>query len=401
MFGNYEQLLLVKNYTSIGDSFMKNFVRLSEVCTISASKAYIEEEDAWLLNLDKVESKTGRVLEHEVVPKEKLNGSIVQFDTGNVLYSKLRPNLNKVVLPEKNGYATSEMLPLRPCESKLTKGYLAEYLRSDNFVSWAVGKTAGAKMPRLGTKVLMDKMIPLPPLEEQHKIVSLFSVVNHVISLRQQQLAKLDELVKVRFVEMFGDPVLNPYGFDKVPLSELAEIKIGPFGSLLHKEDYIEGGHPLLNPSHIVDGNIVPDKKLTISDEKYNELEAYHLHFGDVVMGRRGEMGRCAVVMGEDLLCGTGSLLIRTRGEVTADFIQKVISFPSFKKTIEDMAVGQTMPNLNVPIVSRFQVVKPPIDIQHRYYSFVGEVDNLKQSVQKNLDKLETLKKALMQKYFG
>lgn len=401
MFGNYEQLLLVKNYTSIGDSFMKNFVRLSEVCTISASKAYIEEEDAWLLNLDKVESKTGRVLEHEVVPKEKLNGSIVQFDTGNVLYSKLRPNLNKVVLPEKNGYATSEMLPLRPCESKLTKGYLAEYLRSDNFVSWAVGKTAGAKMPRLGTKVLMDKMIPLPPLEEQHKIVSLFSVVNHVISLRQQQLAKLDELVKVRFVEMFGDPVLNPYGFDKVPLSELAEIKIGPFGSLLHKEDYIEGGHPLLNPSYIVDGNIVPDKKLTISDEKYNELEAYHLHFGDVVMGRRGEMGRCAVVMGEDFLCGTGSLLIRTRGEVTADFIQKVISFPSFKKTIEDMAVGQTMPNLNVPIVSRFQVVKPPIDIQHRYYSFVGEVDNLKQSVQKNLDKLETLKKALMQKYFG
>lgn len=401
MFGNYEQLLLVKNYTSIGDSFMKNFVRLSEVCTISASKAYIEEEDAWLLNLDKVESKTGRVLEHEVVPKEKLNGSIVQFDTGNVLYSKLRPNLNKVVLPEKNGYATSEMLPLRPCESKLTKGYLAEYLRSDNFVSWAVGKTAGAKMPRLGTKVLMDKMIPLPPLEEQHKIVSLFSVVNHVISLRQQQLAKLDELVKVRFVEMFGDPVLNPYGFDKVPLSELAEIKIGPFGSLLHKEDYIEGGHPLLNPSHIVDGNIVPDKKLTISDEKYNELEAYHLHFGDVVMGRRGEMGRCAVVMGEGFLCGTGSLLIRTRGEVTADFIQKVISFPSFKKTIEDMAVGQTMPNLNVPIVSRFQVVKPPIDIQHRYYSFVGEVDNLKQSVQKNLDKLETLKKALMQKYFG
>ena len=241
----------------------------------------------------------------------------------------------------------------------------------------------------------------LPSRNEQDDVVKRLDKLCVVISARQQQLAKLDELVKARFVEMFGDPVSNPYGFEKVPLSELAEIKIGPFGSLLHKEDYIEGGHPLLNPSHIVDGNIVPDKKLTISDEKYNELEAYHLHFGDVVMGRRGEMGRCAVVMGEGFLCGTGSLLIRTRGEVTADFIQKVISFPSFKKTIEDMAVGQTMPNLNVPIVSRFQVVKPPIDIQHRYYSFVGEVDNLKQSVQKNLDKLETLKKALMQQYFG
>lgn len=262
-----------------------------------------------------------------------------------------------------------------------------------------------AKIPDTGYnrhfKWVKELEFQLPSRNEQDDVVKRLDKLCVVISARQQQLAKLDELVKARFVEMFGDPVSNPYGFEEVPLSELAEIKIGPFGSLLHKEDYIEGGHPLLNPSHIVDGNIVPDKKLTISDEKYNELEAYHLHFGDVVMGRRGEMGRCAVVMGEGFLCGTGSLLIRTRGEVTADFIQKVISFPSFKKTIEDMAVGQTMPNLNVPIVSRFQVVKPPIDIQHRYYSFVGEVDNLKQSVQKNLDKLETLKKALMQQYFG
>lgn len=166
---------------------------------------------------------------------------------------------------------------------------------------------------------------------------------------------------------MFGDPVDNPHGFRKVALSELAEIRIGPFGSLLHKEDYIEGGHPLLNPSHIVDGKVAPDSKLTISDKKYDELEAYHLHTGDVVMGRRGEMGRCAVVPSEGFLCGTGSLLIRTKGEVTADYIQKTISFPSFRKTIEDMAVGQTMPNLNVPIVSKFQIIKPPIEVQINY----------------------------------
>ena len=262
-----------------------------------------------------------------------------------------------------------------------------------------------AKIPDTGYnrhfKWVKELEFQLPSRNEQDDVVKRLDKLCVVISARQQQLAKLDELVKARFVEMFGDPVLNPYGFEKVPLSELAEIKIGPFGSLLHKEDYIEGGHPLLNPSHIVDGNIVPDKKLTISDEKYNELEAYHLHFGDVVLGRRGEMGRCAVVMGEGFLCGTGSLLIRTRGEVTADFIQKVISFPSFKKTIEDMAVGQTMPNLNVPIVSRFQVVKPPVKVQHRYYSFIGEVDNLRQQVQKSIEKLKTLKGALMQQYFG
>lgn len=288
-------------------------------------------------------------------------------------------------------------------QSKIHPEFLEWALRSARALDYYRAKLRGSTARRrsLPTETFLKFTLPLPSISEQMHILDIIHKLQVMLRSRQQQLAKLDELVKARFVEMFGDPVSNPYGFEKVPLSELAEIKIGPFGSLLHKEDYIEGGHPLLNPSHIVDSNIVPDKKLTISDEKYNELEAYHLHFGDVVMGRRGEMGRCAVVMGEGFLCGTGSLLIRTRGEVTADFIQKVISFPSFKKTIEDMAVGQTMPNLNVPIVSRFQVVKPPIDIQHRYYSFIGEVDNLKQSVQKNLDKLETLKKALMQKYFG
>ena len=86
---------------------------------------------------------------------------------------------------------------------------------------------------------------------------------------------------------------------------------------------------------------------------------------------------------------------------MTADYIQKIISFPSFRKTIEDMAVGQTMPNLNVPIVSKFQIIKPPIEVQKNYYKFVAQTDKSKLAIQKSLDKLEILKKALMQKYFG
>ena len=112
-------------------------------------------------------------------------------------------------------------------------------------------------------------------------------------------------------------------------------------------------------------------------------------------------MGRCAVVQYEGLLCGTGGLLIRTKGNVTADYIQKIISFPSFKKTIEDMAVGQTMPNLNVPIVSNFQIIKPPLQVQKKYYQFVEQTEKIKTTISESLEKLETLKKALMQEYFG
>ena len=225
---------------------------------------------------------------------------------------------------------------------------------------------SGATIPHIYFRDYQKEPINIPDIETQRKISQIFGKIDALITSRKEQRTKLDQIVKSRFIEMFGDPVENPHGFRKVALSELAEIKIGPFGSLLHKEDYIEGGHPLLNPSHIVDGKVVPDSKLTISDKKYDELEAYHLHIGDVVMGRRGEMGRCAVVPSEGFLCGTGSLLIRTKGEVTADYIQKIISFPSFRKMIEDMAVGQTMPNLNVPIVSKFQIIKPPIEVQKK-----------------------------------
>ena len=241
----------------------------------------------------------------------------------------------------------------------------------------------------------------IPSIEKQQQTIEIFDKLSKLIHKRKQQLQQLDELVKARFVEMFGDPVANPHGFEKVSLSELADIRIGPFGSLLHKEDYIEGGYALLNPSHIIDGKIVPDNKLTISAQKYEELSAYHLEIDDVVMGRRGEMGRCAVVTDDGYLCGTGSLLIRTKGEVTADYIQKVISFPSFKKTIEDMAVGQTMSNLNVPIVSNFQIIKPPIEVQKNYYAFVEQVDKSKVAVQKALDEAQTLFDSLMHEYFG
>lgn len=259
----------------------------------------------------------------------------------------------------------------------------------------------GATIPHIYFRDYKNEKFNLDSLDKQAEIIEILGKAESIILKRRKELAELDNLVKARFVEMFGDPVTNPHGFEKVTLSDLAEIKIGPFGSLLHKEDYIEGGHALVNPSHIIDGKVSVDEKLTVSDDKFAELSAYHLQIGDVVMGRRGEMGRCAVVLDDGLLCGTGSLLIRTKGEVTADYIQKIISFPSFKKTIEDMAVGQTMPNLNVPIVSGFQIIKPPMEVQSAYYKFVEQLDKSKDVVQKALDEAQTLFDSLMQEYFG
>ena len=341
----------------------------------------------------------------EIIKGSEIGSSKITVEDGDVLVCKINPRINRVWVVKHHTdhplLASSEWIVVR--NSKMDSNYLKWYFSSPTFRNLLVSQVAGigGSLTRAQPKQVAKYPVPIVDICEQRRIAAVLNKVSGLIAKRREQLDKLDELVKARFVEMFGDPVSNPYNWEKVSLSELADIRIGPFGSLLHKEDYIEGGHPLVNPSHIIDGKIVIDEKLTVSHQKYVELEAYHLKAGDVVMGRRGEMGRCAVVSQEDLLCGTGSLLIRPKGKVTADYIQKIISFPSFKKMIEDMAVGQTMPNLNVPIVSAFQIIKPPVQVQENYYTFVTQVDKSKLTIQQSLDKLEVLKKALMQQYFG
>ena len=341
----------------------------------------------------------------EIVKGRDIGSTKITVEEGDVLVCKINPRINRVWVVKHNTeyplLASSEWIVVR--NKNIDSNYLKWYFSSPTFRTLLNSQVAGigGSLTRAQPKQVAKYSVPVPSRSEQQQVSENLDKVNDLIALRKEQLTKLDQLVKSRFIELFGDPVSNPHGYPKVPLSELAEIKIGPFGSLLHKEDYIANGHALVNPSHIVAGKISVDDELTVSDEKFSELSAYHLQIGDVVMGRRGEMGRCAVVQTDGLLCGTGSLWIRTKGDVTADYLQKIISFPSFKKTIEDMAVGQTMPNLNVPIVSRFQIIKPPIEVQKAYYSFVEQTDKSKMAIQHSLDKLELLKKSLMQEYFG
>jgi type I restriction enzyme S subunit len=180
---------------------------------------------------------------------------------------------------------------------------------------------------------------------------------------------------------MFGDTVQNDKGWPKTTVGDVAEIKIGPFGTLLHNEDYVENGHALVNPSQIIDGKICVDPRLTITSAKYEVLSAYKLQIGDVVFGRRGEMGRCAVVYENGLLCGTGSMIIRSRQRIKPYLLQYILSSPTYKKIIEDKAVGVTMMNLNVPIVSGIQIPLLPIDLQEQFIAFMEQADKSKVAV--------------------
>lgn len=378
-------------------------MKLTDVCDFQGGSQppkdewSFEKQDGYIRMLQIRDfTQSGRVTPEYI----KISNSTKMCEEDDILIARYGASLGKILTGLAGAYNVAIMRTI-PDTSKVKKRYLYYYLKSDYFQNAILNVGLRAAQAGFNKEDLSKLEINCPSLSKQDEIINVLYKIEAVIEKRKEELTHLDELIKSRFVEMFGDPVENPHGYEKVALSELAEIKIGPFGSLLHKEDYIEDGHALLNPSHIIDGKVAPDDKLTISEEKYQELSAYHLKNGDVVMGRRGEMGRCAVVPCDGYLCGTGSLLIRTKGKVTADYIQRIISFPSFKKMIEDMAVGQTMPNLNVPIVSNFQIIKPPMEIQDSYYKFVEQVDKLKFEVQKSLDKTQTLMDSLMQQYFG
>ena len=348
------------------------FVKLKDVCNINMGQS--PDSDSYNDNEDGIPFFQGNADFGEKYPTTRkwCNAPTKIAHAEDILIS-VRAPIGALNYAKEECCIGRGLAAITPNQDKVSSGFIYWLLKGKHKELNLQG--TGSTFKAISRKVLEEIKVPDIELKKQTELAGSLEKVYSVIQLRKQQLEELDILIKARFVEMFGDPVSNPFNYDKVRLSQIADIKIGPFGSLLHKEDYIENGHPLVNPSHIVDSKISVDNKLTISNEKYEELGAYKLQIGDVVMGRRGEMGRCAVVLEDGLLCGTGSILIRPTQNVTADFIQKIISFPSFKKTIEDMAVGQTMPNLNVPIVSNFEIIHPPVEVQKSYYDFVTQVD--------------------------
>lgn len=183
--------------------------------------------EVWLLNLDQIEPHTGRLLGKSLVDRADVGSSTNAFDEGNVLYSKLRPYLNKVYLPEASGFCTSELVPLRPNPSLVTREYLAAYLRSPKFLAWVDHQVDGAKMPRVSMKIFWDHEIDLPLLEEQKRITTILDMGAAVCRKRQQAVHLVDDFLRSEFLEMFGDPGSNNRHWPERAIVEVSAVTTG------------------------------------------------------------------------------------------------------------------------------------------------------------------------------
>ena len=175
---------------------------ISSVAPASSPKIAVSE-NIWLLNLDMIESQSGKVLDRLIVSKNKINASTCAFDDKNVLYSKLRPYLNKVVLPDQEGYCTTELVPLRP-SNELNREFLATLLRSDAFVGYINEKTAGAKMPRVSMNIFRQFECILPPITLQEQFSVFYKQIDKSKFVVQKSLEKTQLLFDSLMQEYFG-----------------------------------------------------------------------------------------------------------------------------------------------------------------------------------------------------
>ena len=168
---------------------------ISSVAPASSPKIAVSE-NIWLLNLDMIESQSGKVLDRLIVSKNKINASTCAFDDKNVLYSKLRPYLNKVVLPDQEGYCTTELVPLRP-SNELNREFLATLLRSDAFVGYINEKTAGAKMPRVSMNIFRQFECILPPITLQEQFSVFYKQIDKSKFVLSNELTMCDFYIRL------------------------------------------------------------------------------------------------------------------------------------------------------------------------------------------------------------
>lgn len=217
---------------------------------------------------------------------------------------------------------------------------------------------------------------------------------------------KLKELPPLNREELAELPIL-PKEWQWMGLNNISEfIQIGPFGSLLHKSEYIEYGIPLINPSHIRNQKIKPDMLLSVSTEKAKELEKYLMSENDIVLARRGEMGRCAVVTQKEdgYLCGTGSLFVRLVSSLNSTFYSGILSSKRLKEFLENSSIGTTMQNLNEKIL---QIVPVPLLSKEEQHQIVNEIESrlseadvMEKAIDKSLKKAERLRQSILKKAF-
>lgn len=282
--------------------------------------------------------------------------------------------------------------------------YIGHYFDSPSYRKKISDLAAGANINNIRNEHIDELLIRIPSLAEQEEISTILSKLNNLISLRKQQLAKLDELVKARFFELFGDPVDNPMGWSTKQLQELVTDDCTISYGIVQTGDDQEEGVPVFRPVDIVNRIPVRAELKKTTEEISNKYKRTILKGREMLITVRANIADTCIVGEEFTGCnvGRGIVPIRTReDEMILEFLKYQIDSKHLNDNIKALAKGITLIQLNMEDLREVTLIVPPIEKQKSFVEFAKQTDKSKLAIQQSLDKLETLKKSLMQKYFG
>jgi type I restriction enzyme S subunit len=329
---------------------------------------------------------------YKIVPKGCFAYNPSRINVGSVDWQRYEDRV--IVSPLYNVFSVSP---------QLNQQYLYYFLKSDYALQRIRSVATGSVRDNLKLAMLYEFPINLPSTEEQKEVVKKLDRVKRVISLREQELETLDDLVKARFVEMFGDPIENPRGWSYETMKSICKkITDGEHGSVAREEK----GHPFLNAKHIkISGDIDWDSVTYTSDEVHERLyKRCNPEADDIVMTTTGTIGNVAVVPedSEPFTMDRGITLLKLdKNKVKTLYIAWLLRQEAIQSIMKANIHASAIGHLFLNKVEQIPVMMPDMGLQDEFSSFVAQADKSKVVVQAALNEAQILFDSLMQEYFG
>ena len=337
----------------------------------------------------------------ETVESAGLKSNKFCFSDGHVLFGKLRPYLRKTVRPEFSGVCSTDIIPILPKDG-LSRDYLFYFLRTPATVELATSRCSGANLPRLSPKQLAALQIPLPPLAEQKRIAGILDAADALRAKRREALAQLDTLLQSTFIDMFGDPVTNPMGWEMVNGGRVSRRLT--VGIVVKPASYYQPtGVPAIRSLNVRTNKIEIASLVYVSAEN-NEgrLKKTRVWKDDVLLVRSGQPGTAAVVPAELDGVNAIDILILTPDQHVAYpvYLSNYFNSAGGKRMVLGAQRGQIQKHLNVGSLRSAPIPLPPLDLQCRFSAIVESVECQKASQRAHLDELDTLFASLQSRAF-
>ena len=374
-----------------------DYVMLKDVCTINMGQS--PDSNSYNDNGDGVPFFQGNADFGERYPiTRKWCTAPTKMAAPNDILISVRAPIGAMNYAKESCCIGRGLATLTPDKSKVSSEFIFWLMKGKN--QELNSKGTGSTFKAIGRKVLEETLVPNITLEKQTEFSAVLEKVYAVIQARKTELQKLDELVKARFFEMFGDTILNPFGWKKDLLGTVCDVRDGTHDS----PQYYESGYPLVTSKNVTGGKIDLTDCSLICEADFKKInERSKVDIGDIIMPMIGTVGKPVIVDIEPNFAIKNVSLIKFKADsrVLNTYIRALLQSDYFDDAVLSKVRGGTQKFISLGDIRKLEVLVPPMELQEQFAAFVEQTDKSKLTIQQSLDKLETLKKALMQEYFG